>query len=89
MSKQNFALDAHVRDVQGKGASRRLRRLNALVPAIIYGGDKAPANISVPHRDLVKQLENEAFYSHIITLNVSGTPELVVLKACNVTPLSL
>ena len=49
---------------KGKGASRRLRRLNALVPAIIYGGDKAPANISVPHRDLVKQLENEAFYSH-------------------------
>ncbi|HMW71024.1 MAG TPA: 50S ribosomal protein L25/general stress protein Ctc [Cellvibrionaceae bacterium] len=80
MSKQNFALEAHVRDVQGKGASRRLRRLNALVPAIIYGGDKAPANISVPHKDLVKQLENEAFYSHIITLNVSGTPELVVLK---------
>ncbi len=80
MSKQNFTLDAQVRDDQGKGASRRLRRQAALVPAIVYGGDKAPANIAIPHKDLVKQLENEAFYSHLITLNLSGGSELVVLK---------
>jgi large subunit ribosomal protein L25 len=80
MSKQNFTLDAQVRDVQGKGASRRLRRHAALVPAIVYGGDKAPQNITVPHKDLVKQLENEAFYSHLVTLNIGGNAELVVLK---------
>ena len=80
MSTQNFTLNAQTRDVQGKGASRRLRRQAALVPAIIYGGDKAPANITVTHKDLAKQLESEAFYSHIITLNLDSGTELVVLK---------
>ncbi len=80
MSKENFTLIAQARDVQGKGASRRLRRLEALVPAIVYGGDKAPANITVPHKDLLKHLESEAFYSHIITLQIDGASELVILK---------
>lgn len=80
MSKENFTLAATARTLNGKGASRRLRRLEALVPAIVYGGDKAPANISIPHKDLVKHLESEAFYSHIITLQVDGGNELVVLK---------
>jgi ribosomal protein L25 (general stress protein Ctc) len=53
----------------GKGASRRLRRLAEMVPAIIYGEGKAPVNISIPHKDIQKALSNEAFYSHIITLN--------------------
>lgn len=80
MSKENFTLVAQTRELHGKGASRRLRRLEALVPAIVYGGDKAPANISVPHKDLVKHLESEAFYSHLITLNLDNQSELVVLK---------
>jgi large subunit ribosomal protein L25 len=56
-------------DDLGKGASRRLRRWE-LVPAIIYGGKAKPAVISVSHKELQKALENEAFYSHLITLKV-------------------
>jgi large subunit ribosomal protein L25 len=80
MSVENFTLEASARDVSGKGASRRLRREQGLVPAIVYGGDKAPVNVSVMHKELVKHLESEAFYSHIITLNIGGQAESVILK---------
>jgi large subunit ribosomal protein L25 len=76
----NFSLTAQVRELQGKGASRRLRH-EKMVPAIIYGGHAAPQSISVQFKDLVKCLENEAFYSHILTVDVAGTVESVVLKA--------
>jgi len=76
-----FELNATVRADLGKGASRRLRRLAEMVPAIIYGEGKAPVNISIPHKDIQKALTNEAFYSHIITLHVDGKPEQVVIKA--------
>jgi len=76
-----FELNATVRSDLGKGASRRLRRLAEMVPAIIYGEGKAPVNISIPHKDIQKALSNEAFFSHIITLHVDGKPEQVVIKA--------
>jgi len=76
----DFSLNAKVRDDQGKGASRRLRRNANMVPAIVYGAEKAPQNIAVPHKDLVKALENEAFYTHIIKLNIDGKIEDVLLK---------
>ncbi|MBB6520797.1 50S ribosomal protein L25/general stress protein Ctc [Pseudoteredinibacter isoporae] len=76
----DFKLNAQARDVQGKGASRRLRRLENKVPAIVYGGKKKPANITIAHNELIKQLENEAFYSHIIELDIDGKTENVILK---------
>lgn len=76
----NFELIAERRDDQGKGASRRLRRTGR-VPGIIYGGDKDAAAISLEARVLNKQLENDAFYSHILTVNLDGSIEKVVLRA--------
>jgi len=80
MSKQDFVLDTQSRETVGKGASRRLRRESGLTPGIIYGGSKKPEMISIPQKDLIKHLENEAFYSHIITLNVDGAGQDVILK---------
>ena len=80
MSAEDFKLDVTLREEQGKGASRRLRREAGLVPAIIYGGRKKPQPVSIKFNELVKHLENEAFYSHIITLNVDGSSEDVILK---------
>ena len=77
----DFALNAEVRSDLGKGASRRLRRLASLVPAVIYGGDKAPQSISLIAKDFAKLLETEASYSHILSLNVGGTKENVLIKA--------
>jgi large subunit ribosomal protein L25 len=77
----DFAINAVVRDDMGKGASRRLRRLASQIPAIIYGGKKDPQNISLLHNDMVQALANEAFYSHIITVNIEGVgSEEVILK---------
>ncbi|MCY1291926.1 50S ribosomal protein L25 [compost metagenome] len=76
-----FALNAEVRSDLGKGASRRLRRNANLVPAVIYGGEKAPQSISLLAKDLTKLLENEAAFSHVLALNVDGATETVLIKA--------
>lgn len=77
---EDFKLDATARNDLGKGASRRLRRLAGEVPAIIYGGKAEPLNVSVSHNELLKHLEHEAFFSHIISLNVDGKAQDVILK---------
>ena len=79
MSDQ-FELHAEVREDMGKGASRRLRRLAGQVPAIIYGGDKDPQPLTLIRKDLEKALENEAFYSHVLTINVGKEKQKAILK---------
>ena len=74
-----FVVTAEPRSDQGKGASRRLRRAGR-VPAILYGAGKDPVPLSVDHNELLKQLENEAFYSHILTVQVGGEKEQAILK---------
>ncbi len=74
-----FVLTAELRTEQGKGASRRLRRTGR-VPAILYGAGKEPVPLSVNHNELLRHLENEAFYSHILTIDVDGKKEQAVLK---------
>ncbi|MEE4190313.1 MAG: 50S ribosomal protein L25/general stress protein Ctc [Halieaceae bacterium] len=76
----DFELTAEVRDDMGKGASRRLRRLSDSIPAILYGGDKPPQPLSLIRKDLEHALENEAFYSHILTLHVGSAKEKAILK---------
>lgn len=77
---QDFVLTAFSRDEQGRGASRRLRREERKMPAIIYGGHKDATPISIWHNDLKKALENEAFYSHVLTIELNGEKESVILK---------
>ncbi|RLA44150.1 MAG: 50S ribosomal protein L25 [Gammaproteobacteria bacterium] len=79
MSDQ-FELNAEVREDMGKGASRRLRRLADLVPAIIYGGEKDPQPLTLIRKDLEKALENEAFYSQVLTIKVGKGKEKAILK---------
>ena len=76
-----FTLNAQARSDLGKGASRRLRRNANLVPAVIYGGDKAPQSISVLAKEIAKLLENEAAFSHVLSLSVDGSSETVLIKA--------
>ncbi|MDB5986828.1 MAG: ribosomal protein L25/ral stress protein Ctc [Nevskia sp.] len=77
--KENFVVVAEVRNVHGKGASRRLRR-EGKVPAIIYGGKEDPQAIQVSHNELMKHLKIEAFYSHILSIDIAGKAEQAVLK---------
>lgn len=80
MSNQEFVIEASPRQDVGKGASRRLRRLEDQIPAIIYGAGQEPVNIALDHKQLLHAVENEAFFSHVITLKVGGKEESVVLK---------
>lgn len=75
-----FEFNAQQRAHTGKSAARRLRRTQH-VPAIVYGADKAPEPITLKLKEVMKTLSHEAIYSHILTLNVGGTAEKVVLKA--------
>ena len=79
MSDQ-FEVQAEVREDMGKGASRRLRRHADKVPAIIYGGGKDPQPLTIIRKDFEKSLENEAFYSHILQVNVAGDVQKAILK---------
>ncbi|MDG2140538.1 MAG: 50S ribosomal protein L25/general stress protein Ctc [Gammaproteobacteria bacterium] len=78
---QEIELNCSVRDDLGKGASRRLRRLNDSIPAILYGGKKDPLSLTIAHKDIAKATENEAFFSQIISLNVDSKKEKAVIKA--------
>jgi large subunit ribosomal protein L25 len=76
-----FEVTAEPRSMQGKSASRRLRREGKL-PAILYGADKPPVSIQLEHNQMLLHTQHEAFYSHILTLKMSnGADEKVVLKA--------
>ncbi|MBW0148809.1 50S ribosomal protein L25/general stress protein Ctc [Marinobacter arenosus] len=77
---QEFVIEAFPRDDQGRGASRRLRREERKIPAIIYGGNKDATPISIWHNELKKALENEAFFSHVLTVELNGKKESVILK---------
>jgi len=77
---QEFVIEAFPRGDQGRGASRRLRREEKKIPAIIYGGNKDATSISIWHNELKKALENEAFFSHILTIELDGKKESVILK---------
>ena len=74
-----FTLSAEVRSDYGKGASRRLRRTN-MFPGIIYGGGSNPTPITLNHNEILNNLQHEAFFSHILTLDVSGTKEQAIIK---------
>jgi large subunit ribosomal protein L25 len=75
----SYELNAEPRTDMGKGASRRLRR-SGKVPAIIYGGDKDPETMSLSHNELLRNLEHEAFYSHILTVKSGGTETSAILR---------
>ena len=75
-----FVLEAQSRNDAGKGSSRRLRRLENKVPAVVYGGTADPVSISLEHNPFWHQLQNEAFFSHIVTLKIDGVAQDVLLK---------
>ncbi len=80
MTNAIYVLNAEVRNDLGKGASRRLRHADK-VPAIIYGGDKAPLSVTLEHHKLVQAQSFEGFYTHILTINVDGEEVKAIVKA--------
>jgi len=74
-----FDLIAELREDEGKGASRRLRR-GGRVPAIIYGAGRPPRMLAFDHNKVLKQLENESFFSSILNIKVGDKSQAAILK---------
>ena len=76
---EEFDLVADFREDIGKGASRRLRR-EGKVPAIIYGGGRPPRGLAFDHNKVLRQLENEAFYSSVLNIKVGSKSQDAIVK---------
>lgn len=79
MSAVKIVINAEARADVGKGASRRLRHAGK-VPAILYGGNKQPESVLLSHNEMFLKADDEAFYSHILTINVKGATQKAVVK---------
>lgn len=82
-----YEVNARKREQTGKGAMRRMRR-TGFIPGVLYGAGKDPENLLIEVRELRKQLENEAFFSHILNVKVDGQGTQAVLKALQRDPAS-
>jgi large subunit ribosomal protein L25 len=80
-----FEINAEPRNDQGKGASRRLRHAGK-VPAVIYGGHAEARSVALEHQKLLHLVENEKFYSSIISVNVGGEKQPAIVKDVQMHP---
>ena len=74
-----FDLIAELREDNGKGASRRLRR-QGKVPAIIYGAGRPPRALSFDHNKVLRELQNESFYSSVLNIKVRDKSQAAIVK---------
>jgi large subunit ribosomal protein L25 len=82
---KSFEIGAESRKEQGKGASRRLRHAGQ-VPAILYGGKGEPQNITLDQRKLQTMIDDERFYSSIVTLQLDGAAQPAIVKDVQMHP---
>ncbi len=82
-------INAEIREDVGKGASRRLRH-QGKIPAVIYGGQKDPATLTLEHAPLLHAASNESFYSSILEIRVAdGRTQKVVVRDVHHHPYKL
>ncbi|SEK38354.1 50S ribosomal protein L25/general stress protein Ctc [Nitrosovibrio tenuis] len=81
-------ISAQKRTLQGKGASRRLRG-SGKVPGVVYGGENPAQAIELDHNNLYHQLKLEAFHASILTMDVEGQKEPVLLRDIQMHPFKL
>jgi len=72
------------RKAQGTGASRRLRKANR-VPGIVYGNSE-PVSIDLDHNTLYFALKKEAFHASVLSLDLDGKKEAVLLRDFHMHP---
>jgi len=79
MNESNI-INAEIREDVGKGASRRLRH-QGKIPAVIYGGHRAPATLTIEHDPLKHRAEQESFFSSILVIQVAdGRTQKVIVR---------
>jgi large subunit ribosomal protein L25 len=78
-------INAVIREAKGTGASRRLRH-EGKVPGVLYGGKDEAKSIELDAKDLFMQFKHEAFHASILTLNLDGKKESVLLRDYQMHP---
>ena len=78
-------INAKERKSKGTGASRRLRHEGA-TPGILYGGVKDSISLEIDTKELFMQFRHEAFHASILTLNLEGKKESVILRDFQMHP---
>ncbi len=79
MTESNVII-AEIREDVGKGASRRLRH-QGKIPAVIYGGKKTPATLTLEHDPVMHAADLESFYSSILEIRVAdGRKQKVIVR---------
>jgi large subunit ribosomal protein L25 len=73
------------RDVKGTSASRRLRRAGR-VPGVVYGGNDPAITLEFDHKELFLEFRHEAFHASILSLEVEGKKEDVLLRDYQLHP---
>ena len=81
-------ISADKRVLRGKGASRRLRGCGK-VPGIIYGGENQAQAIELDHNNLYHKLKLEAFHASILSIDLGGKKEQVLLRDLQMHPFKL
>ena len=81
----SIEINAVKRDAKGTGASRRLRRAGT-VPGVVYGGGKEAVPVEINHKELFLQFRHEAFHASILSLNLDGKKENVLLRDFQMHP---
>jgi large subunit ribosomal protein L25 len=83
--RTSFVIGADLREMQGKGASRRLRH-KGKVPAILYGGHKDPQALTLDQQNLLTMISSEKFYSSIVQLKIEEKLHEAIVKDVQMHP---
>ena len=79
-------LSAEIRTAVGKSASRRLRRLENKIPAVVYGAAEEGQNLTLNVNELSKVMQSDTFYSQILNILIDGKSQQVVLRDLHRSP---
>jgi large subunit ribosomal protein L25 len=81
----SFKFGADLRDMQGKGASRRLRHTGK-VPAVLYGGHQEAQALILDQQNLLTMVGDERFYSSIVQLKIGEKTQEAIVKDIQMHP---
>ncbi|MBM3951981.1 MAG: 50S ribosomal protein L25/general stress protein Ctc [Rhodospirillales bacterium] len=84
---QVVQMPAERRERAGKGAARAVRRAGR-VPAVVYGDNKPPFNISLDPRDVARELGRPGFRSRVFELKLDGESMRALARDVQVDPVS-
>jgi large subunit ribosomal protein L25 len=83
--RASFVIGADPREMQGKGASRRLRH-KGKVPAILYGGHQEPRALILDQQNLLTMIDNEKFYSSVVQIKIGEEKHDAIVKDVQMHP---